>query len=91
MLFWNLSEISAELKFMYFFILTNFITYTFFLENIYPSRMFVIQNILISNDFHRENAGLLREIEDVCCPGTSWRYRQNWNVCIINHYYLGFI
>ena len=45
-----------------FFILTKLLAFTFFLEDISPSLIFVIQNILISNNFHRENSGLLQEI-----------------------------
>ena len=71
-----------------FSILTKFLTYTFFLKNISPSLIFVNKNILISDNFYRENSGLLWEIgRYVCSSGASRRYRQDWNVCIIICYY----
>ena len=75
-----------------FFILTKLLVYTFFLEDVSPILIFVMQKHPSFSHFYRENSSLLWEI--VCSPGATWRYQQDWNVCIIiyyHYYYLGFI
>ena len=65
-----------------FFILTKLLAYTFFLENITPSLIFVIQNILISNNFYRENSSRLWEI----CV-LSWRLSRDTMRDLFFYYY----
>ena len=72
-------------------ILTKFLAYTFFLENISPSPNFVIQKHPNFYDFHLKNSSLWEIGRYMYSPGASQRYWQNWNVCIIvYYYYLGF-
>ena len=70
-----------------FFILTKFLAYTFFFENISPSLIFVMQKHPNFKRFSPEKFEYF-----LCSAGASRRCRQNWNACIIiYYYYFGFI